>query len=225
MNASKTIPATFIFVVMAMLITEVAWGQGRVARVTKDIFLYSNWDAPHVTLDTCLDMTITEAHIPDQIEHNGRTYPVIEIGPGAFQGCHNLTAVFLPKQIGGILRDAFYDCPNLQVIVCPSEVPFSLENNHPFYSGSFNNIFEAYHAQQVVVVVPPGSEEAYRNTPGWCYFSNIQSTMTTEAQLQSNVSEGRIMQLRAQLERAKAEVRRIEKELSKLLDTANATAH
>lgn len=68
-------------------------GQGRVARIKQGIFLYSNWDAPHVTLDTCLDMTITEVHIPEAIVHNGRTYPVSKIGHGAFQGCHNLTTV------------------------------------------------------------------------------------------------------------------------------------
>jgi hypothetical protein len=169
-------------------------------------------------------MTITEARIPTAIEHNGRTYPVIEIGPGAFKGCHNLAAIYLNDTIR-ILREAFHDCPNLKVLVSKAPVPASLESYHLFYSGKFADIFEPYHAQQVTVVVPPGSEEAYRNAPGWCNFSKIQSTMPTDAQLNANVRDGRIVQLQDQLERARAEVRRLEEELGKLLDTAGAAVH
>ena len=48
--------------------------QGRIKRITQGIFLYSNWDAPHLTLDTCLDMTIIEARIPDNVTWYGRKY-------------------------------------------------------------------------------------------------------------------------------------------------------
>lgn len=199
-----------------LLLPLLAWSQGRIARVTKGIFLYSNWDAPCVTLDTCLDMTITEAHIPVAIEHNGRTYPVAEIGHGAFQGCHNLTTVYLSEEPCGILRDAFHDCPNLRVIVCPCRKPSPLENNHPFYGGKFNDIFETYHAQSVILVVPQGCEEIYRNSPGWAQFKHIQSTMPTQEEIQSQDVTARILQLESQLARARAEVQRLEQELMKL---------
>ncbi len=51
-----------------------AAGQGRIARMTRDNFLYSNWVAPHTPLDSCLDKNVTEVHIPEAIEHNGRSY-------------------------------------------------------------------------------------------------------------------------------------------------------
>ena len=41
-----------------VLLSSMAWGDERIARFKQGLFLYSNWDAPHVTLDTCLDMTI-----------------------------------------------------------------------------------------------------------------------------------------------------------------------
>ncbi len=202
---------------VAMLAGSLAWSQGRIARIKQGIFLYSNWDAPWMTLDTCLDMSITEARIPDSIIHNGRTYPVIEIGPGAFRGCHNLTTVTLPWRLEqGILKGAFHDCPRLRVIVCRNPVPTNLEDSHPFYGGKFKDIFEPYHALSTIVVVPPGSEEAYRNTPGWSEFRVIQSTMPTGDELKVDEIELRINQLESQLTRARGEVRRLEAELDAL---------
>ena len=202
---------------VAVLAGSVTWAQGRIARIRQGIFLYSNWDAPHMTVDTCLDMTITEARIPDSIVHNGRAYPVVEIGPGAFQGCRNLTTVVLPKGIGGgILRNAFHDCPQLRVIVCRNPVPYNFEVNHPYHGGKFKDIFEPYHALSTIVVVPPGSEEAYRNTPGWSQFRVIQSTMPTGDELKVDEITLRINQIESQLTRARGEVRRLEAELDAL---------
>lgn len=200
-----------------MLAGSLAWSQRRVARIKQGIFLYSNWDGAQMTLDTCLDMSITEARIPDTIVHNGRAYPVVEIGPGAFQGCHNLTTVVLPSTMGGgILKGAFHDCPRLWVIVCRNPVPYGIEDTHPFYGGKFKDIFEPYHALSTIVVVPPGSEEAYRNTPGWREFRVIQSTMPTGDELKVDEIELRINELESQLTRARAQVRRLEAELDAL---------
>ncbi len=202
---------------VAMLAGSLAWSQGRVARIKQGIFLYSNWDGAQMTLDTCLDMSIIEARIPDTIVHNGRAYPVVEIGPGAFQGCHNLTTVVLPSTMGGsILKGAFHDCPRLRVIVCRNPVPNIIEDSHPFYGGKFKDIFEPYHALSTIVVVPPGSEEAYRNTPGWREFRVIQSTMPTGDELKVDEIELRINELESQLTRARAQVRRLEAELDAL---------
>ncbi|MBO5541194.1 MAG: hypothetical protein J5980_09645 [Muribaculaceae bacterium] len=209
-----------LFVVLAM-VSLMTLAQGRIARIKQGIFLYSNWDAPHMTLDTCLDMSITEARIPDTIVHNGRAYPVVEIGPGAFQGCHNLTTVVLPSTMGGILKGAFHDCPRLRVIVCRNPVPNIIEDIHPFYGGKFKDIFEPYHALSTILVVPPGCEEAYRNTKGWREFRVIQSTMPTGDELKVDEIELRINELESQLTRARGEVRRLEAELDALKDAVS----
>lgn len=198
------------------LLSSMAWGDGRIARFKQGLFLYSNWDAPHVTIDTCLDMTITELHIPNAVEHNGRSYPVIEIGHGAFHGCHNLVKVFFNELSVNILRDAFKDCPCLQVLVIPFSTPPKMKTNHPFYSGGFEDIFEPYHAESVIVVVPPGSEEVYRNTFGWSNFRNIQSTMPTDDQLDQGVIKARIGHLELQIQQAREQANRLERELEVL---------
>lgn len=201
---------TFLFCIISVC------AQGRIARFQQDIFLYSNWDAPGMALDTCLDMSITEIKIPDFITVNGRSYPVWEIGPGAFNGCRNLKTVMLGKSVGLIMREAFHNCPNLRVIVNPNPIPFKMEDSHPFYGGKFNDIFESYHAQSVVLVVPSGSEDAYRNSPGWQNFQTIQSTMPTVDQLDNGVIESRIGQLENELQQAREHVRQLEVELDAL---------
>ncbi len=205
-----------LLLAVTALATITAWADGRVARVKQDIFLYGNWDAPGMALDTCLDMSITEVKIPDSINVNGRTYPVWEIGPRAFKGCLNLTRVILNNSLGVILREAFHNCPNLRVLVNPNPVPFKMEDNHPFYGGKFSDIFESYHAQSVVLVVPPGSEEAYRNALGWKEFQTIQSTMPTDEQLNNGAIESRIAQLENELQQARQYVHRLEAELDAL---------
>ena len=206
----------FILSIAFLLCVLNALADGKVARIKQDIFLYGNWDAPGMALDTCLDMSITEVTIPDSINVNGRTYPVWEIGPRAFKGCLNLTKVVLNNSLSVILRDAFHNCPNLRVLVNPNPVPFKMEDNHPFYGGKFSDIFESYHAQSVVLVVPPGSEEAYRNAPGWKEFQTIQSTMPSGDQLNNGVLESRIAQLENELQQALQHVRRLEDELDAL---------
>lgn len=193
-----------------------ALAQGKIARFQQGIFLYSNWDAPGMALDTCLDRSITEVEIPDFITVNGRSYPVWEIGPRAFDGCRNLKTVMLGKSVGLIMRGAFHNCPNLRVLINPNPVPFKMEDNHPFYGGKFNDIFESYHAQAVVLVVPPGCEDVYRNAPGWKNFQTIQSEMPTDDQLNNSVFESRLGQLENELQQAREHVRRLEVEIDAL---------
>lgn len=66
-----------IILSIALLLCAItALADGKVARIKQGNLLYSNWDAPGMALDTCLDMSITEVKIPDSINVNGRTYPV-----------------------------------------------------------------------------------------------------------------------------------------------------
>ena len=201
---------------LLLLSVLAAFADNKVARVRQGNFLYSNWDAPYMTLDTCLDMSITEAHIPDSIVVNGRSYVVCEIGPGAFNGCQNLKTIYFNQYVIPTMRATLHNCPNLRVLVVPKTEPLKFEDAHPFYGGKFNDIYEPYHAQSVVLVVPPGSEEAYRNAPGWCQFQNIQSTMPTDDQLNNGVIESRISQLENELQQAREQVHRLETELNAL---------
>ena len=148
---------------------------GRIKRIKQGIFLYSNWYAPYLTLDTCLDMTVTQITVPEVVSWYGRDYHVAEIGPNAFRGCRNLTMINLTR--AGLLKGALLDCPNIRVIKIDSKIPPELGNKHPFYGSTWDEVIEPYHTLTTIIVVPEGSEEAYSKAPGWKEFKHIQSHM------------------------------------------------
>lgn len=206
-----------VLVLLGVISGMVAEGHapGRVKRITQGIFLYSNWDRPFLTLDTCLDMTITQATVPEAVTWYGREYPVVEIGPGAFCGCHNLTVVEFGS-LYRILKGAFLDCPNLRVIKINSPTPPDIENQHPFYGCSWDEVIEPYHTLTTVIVVPEGCEEAYRKAPGWKEFKVIQSHMPDDSELQIDEIDIQINNLENQLEKVQQEERRLQEELDVL---------
>lgn len=189
---------------------------GRVKRITQGIFLYSNWDAPYLTLDTCLDMTITHAVVPKVVNWYGRDYEVIEIGPGAFRGCRNLTMLEVGSLVGGFLKGSLLDCPNLRVIKINSKVPPQLESQHPFFGSKWYEVIEPYHTLSTVIVVPEGSEEAYRKAPGWKEFKLIQSHMPDANDLHIDDIDIQINNLEGQLEKVLQEERRLRQEIEAL---------
>lgn len=46
------------------------------------------------------------------------------LGDSAFQNCHTITSITLPKNLTSIGHFAFYDCPNLENIVIPKSVKY-----------------------------------------------------------------------------------------------------
>lgn len=207
MNKPKHIIA--LVLVLQVAVAFYCAAEGRVARITQGIFLYSNWDVPYLTLDTCLDMTITEATIPDTVTWYGRKYPVVEIGPGAFRGCSNLAVIEIGSMPGSYLKGAFLDCPNLKVIKIGRKEPPALENNHPFYRCSWDEVIEPYHTLSTVIVVPEGCEDAYRKAPGWKEFKVIQSHMPDGTELQIDEIDVQINNLESELRRTQEKERRL----------------
>ena len=216
------IPATLLAI--AALLSLDAMAQGRIARIKQGIFLYSNWDAPYLTLDTCLDMTITEAKIPDTVTWYGRKYPVVEIGPGAFRGCRNLMVLDLGNCIGGFLKGALLDCPNIRVIKTGRCEPPELNSKHPFYGCTWDEVIEPYHTLSTIIVVPEGCEEAYRKAPGWKEFKVIQSHMPDGTELQIDEIDAQINNLESELRRTQEKEHRLLIEIE-ALRRAKATNH
>ena len=154
----------------------------RIARFDQGLLRYSNWNAPYVTVDTCLDIAATDIIVPDTVFFRGRPYPVVEIGPNAFKGFKHLTSVILGDSVQNILKGAFLDCPRLRVIEVRRPRPPHI-GMHPFYRGEWYEVFEPYHTLTSVLVVPKGYEQVYRNAPGWGEFKVIQSTWPTNEEL------------------------------------------
>lgn len=218
MTLRKTIIPTILLALVTLLSLD-AMAVGRIARITQGNFLYSNWDAPYLTLDTCLDMTITEARIPDTVTWYGRKYPVVEIGPGAFRGCSNLAVLEVGSMPGSFLKGSLLDCPNLKVIKIDRKVPPVLGTNHPFYGGSWDEVIEPYHTLSTIIVVPEGCVQAYRNAPGWKEFKVIQSHMPDGTELHVDDIDVQINNLESELRRTQEKERQLLREIEVLRRT------
>ena len=190
------------------------FGEERTAQFVDGQFLYSNWDSPWVTLDSCIDRNVEHLVIPDGVTHNGRYYPLAEIGHDAFRGMYNLTDVTFTKGYG-IIRGVFKDCPRLSVIKINDTVP-PVIGQHPFYGGKLTDVFEPYHLEGTIIVVPPGAEEIYRNAEGWREFKHIQSTWPTPEEYHLEALDVRINTIEQELERAKRIVEQLQQELDAL---------
>lgn len=60
--------------------------------------------------------------VPSFVQHFDKTYQVTEIGPMAFAGQKNLTAVTIPLAVDKVSPFAFYDCTALNTIEYPNEI-------------------------------------------------------------------------------------------------------
>ncbi len=144
---------------------------------------------------------------------------MVEIGPGAFKGCKNLVFLEFGQNLIGFLKGALLDCPNLRVIKFGCCEPLVLNNKHPFYGCTWNEVIEPYHTLSTVIVVPEGCEEPYRNTPGWKEFKIIQSHMPDGSEINMDEIDVRLNQLESELQKAQQVVDRIKEEMDALRKT------
>ncbi len=203
------------------------FGDERTAQFVQGQFQYSNWDVPWMTMDRCVDSCAEHIVIPGGITHNGRYYPVAEIGHDAFRGMHNLVDVTIEmyEMVGdktetratgiGFNRGAFKDCPSLSVIQVNDTIPPGI-GKHPFYGGELTDVFEPYHLEGTIIVVPPGFEDRYRNAEGWREFKYIQSTWPSPDEYHIDALDVRINELESELKRAQGTVERLQHELDGL---------
>ena len=77
-------------------------------------------------------------------------------------------------------------------------------------------MIEPYHTLSTVIVVPEGSEEAYRKAPGWKEFKLIQSHMPDANDLHIDDIDIQINNLEGQLEKVLQEERRLRQEIEAL---------
>ena len=97
---------------------------------------------------------------------------VKKIGRHAFYGHDLLAIVVIPENVEEIEYKAFSGCEGLRVIECEAKVPPVLGTD--VFKLNYSRIDRSLPLQErVVLVVPAGSLEAYRNAPGWKDFRHM----------------------------------------------------
>ena len=122
-----------------------------------------------VVEDTINDyQTIVNLVIPETITHNEANYIVNNIGDGAFMGCPELTTIELPSTMETIGMAAFLNSPEIKTVTCHAVVP-------PTFTITFVDAFLDSVCSVATLIVPAGSEEAYKNATFWKDFAVITS--------------------------------------------------
>lgn len=113
---------------------------------------------------------------------------VIEIGTDAFH-CHELTSATLGKNVAHIGKNAFY-CPKLIEVNCSSITPPEVDKQKGFYADEYTYLNPFYTNQNVILRVPIGCKEAYREAPIWRDFNIISDDLYNESDSNTFLADG-----------------------------------
>jgi hypothetical protein len=92
---------------------------------------------------------------------------VKKIPKGFCYWCDSLTCVTLGSAVDTLETQCFWDCNKLDTIICKAEVP-------PVMNGEENSFFHSAVFQNATLYVPRSSILAYKSSPVWEKFQNIQ---------------------------------------------------
>ena len=135
-----------------------------------------------VAKDTINDyQSIINLVIPETVTYNNVNYTVNTIKDGAFIGCPNLTTIELPKTLETIGMAAFLNSPEIKKVTCHAVVP-------PTFTMPFIDAFLDEVCSVATLIVPAGSEEAYKNATFWKDFAVI-TTQTDPTTAVNNQNE------------------------------------
>ena len=93
---------------------------------------------------------------------------VTSIGILAFQNCSSLVDLFLPSSLTRVGSSAFQNCSSLSEIISKNPLPPT--------SGMYP--FNGVNARSCLLIVPVGSEAAYRATDAWRLFNIVEEGAT-----------------------------------------------
>ena len=101
------------------------------------------------------------------------------------KGCHNLSEIIIPATATEIGNHAFAGCTTVWQITSEAVLPPTI------YPETFKDI-----DRSISVIVPAGSEDAYRQAPYWQDFFIEQTTDNAPAQVNKVLRNDRIYVLR-----------------------------
>lgn len=94
-------------------------------------------------------------------------YGVKELSQGVFGHCGSMKSITIPSSVTTIGDVFIFDCHRLEEIICKSRIPPTVEKET--FRGLKSN-------QKIVVKVPKGTVNAYKNAEGWKDFEIIEET-------------------------------------------------
>ena len=131
--------------------------------------------------------------IPENVEHNGKTYTVTGIYNEALMGC-DLTSIELPSTMVEIMSLNFNAVDNLTTVVCKAITPPEVS-----IFGNDCNVSE------ITLFVPAESLEAYRAHEFWGGFNRIESLPGEESEKTATPHVGEETQFTLSLENDEAD--------------------
>lgn len=102
----------------------------------------------------------------------------IQIGKGAFMGCSSLESIVIPADVAEIKAATFAGCTGLRTINIYAKEPIPANAT----------AFAGLDCSQIILSVPAGSEEAYKDAPVWKNFNIQVATSIDNAEALCNVS-------------------------------------
>ena len=99
-------------------------------------------------------------NVSTSITNASITYDVTSIEEEAFAGCKGLTSVNIPQSVTNIGDRTFSDCSALTSVTVHWTTPLEVNAN----------VFENITIPNVILYVPDGTQDAYKNTPVWKDF-------------------------------------------------------
>ena len=130
------------------------------------------------------------------------------IHPGQFAGCTSLKSVTLPENLIALENEIFDGCSALEEIDFPETLECignwvfrgtSLKKADLSHTSLRNIIWEAFQSpvtEQATLIVPEGSEQAYRNAEVWKEFKNIATPTSLRTTIVDSQEDERIYDLR-----------------------------
>lgn len=123
--------------------------------------------------------------IPSVVNHNGKDYPVIEIGYDALDDCSGLTSVSIPNSVTKISIGAFSNCTGLTSVTIPNSVTeigyyafFGCEGlkeircliANPDKVVLSDDVFEGVNVASCVLHIPAEAVKKYKKLNPWNEF-------------------------------------------------------
>lgn len=151
------------------------WGKPRqiydvVADFKIGYLQYQSWGGGLVTVKSSNDVDSC-IEIPNTVAYEGIRYAVNEITFKAFQNHRQLCRIVFPNEQLHFMSGAFKGCNHLHEIYFRSAMPPLIGNK--IWNIDIEQVFDASHFDHVVLYVPKGSAETYRQSE-WKRFKNIR---------------------------------------------------